>query len=144
MTDMTNPEQIDARIKREAEIAETARQKRAADAKAKREAAKPKPVAKQQGSMAEFVDNLLLQGISMDDLVAKAKAEADRRKVGTLATKGALRAHVNFRSKQKQWKVTDAKGTVKMVAVTKPAPKAKPTGKPTGRKVTEEFDDTRR
>jgi hypothetical protein len=136
MSDQTNTAEHDARLAREAALAETARQERTTSAKQKREAkakqekpkpAPAKPVAKREGSMAEFVDNLLLAGVKFADLEAQAKAEASRRKVTTLATPGQLNAHIRYRSKQATWSVKQTKDRVQMTAVAKP--KAQPAPK---------------
>jgi translation initiation factor IF-2 len=153
------PEQVDERLRREAALAETARKQRADSAKAKREAAKPKakpapaskPVAKQSGSMAQFVDNLLLAGVKLTDLEAKAKVEAAKRQTKFGYTLGSLKSHIAYRSTQAKYKVTtDVKGVVKMVLVDKPkpAPKAKPaeakkTGKAVGKRVTKQTNGGR-
>ena len=130
----TNTPEHDERLRREAAIAEQAREQRSASAKAKREAkAKPapvaKPVAKKEDSMAEFVDNLLLGGVKWHYLETRVKAEAARRGVKTFASLGQIKAHVKYRSTQAKFKVTDVKGMVKMVLVEKkkPTPKAKAT-----------------
>ena len=58
---------------------------------------KAKAVPKREGSMAEFVDDLLLEGGPLDKIAEKCKAEAEKRGAKTLATKGQVRAHLKFR-----------------------------------------------
>jgi hypothetical protein len=101
-------------------------------------ATQPKPTQ----SMAQFVDMLLMQGITWENLFARAAAEAKKKGTATLSQPGQIKAHVKFRSKQAKWKVETNDSGVRMNAVAQPKadkpakakPAAKKTGKATGRK----------
>ena len=107
----------------------------------------PKAPPQRAGSMAEFVDSLLLAGTTWEALLKRASAEAKKRGTATLSTLGQIKAHVKYREKQAKWAVQYVGDTgVRMNAVAQPAPKAKPqskakpaakpkNGKPTGRRV---------
>jgi hypothetical protein len=96
-------------------------------------------------SMAEFVDGLLLEGITWEKLESRCKAEAKRRDTNTLSTLSQIKGHVRYRASQtKRWAVERTDVGVRMNAVA-PQPKAtkakaakpeKKTGKPNRRKAT--------
>jgi hypothetical protein len=87
-------------------------------------------------SMAQFIDGLLLQGITWVKLEARAKAEAQKRNTTTLTSLEEVRAHVESRAKSRKWMVISTETGVRMNVATKPESKPPKAGKPTGRKVT--------
>jgi hypothetical protein len=114
-----------------AEAAEATQRRRAAgtakrkveaeDAKTKR-TSKPKAPAKRAGSMAEFVDGLMLKGMSIDELFAQASAESKKRGIGRFQNRRKLDRHIANRTRQtNKWKVTRDGDNVKMTAVGKTA-----------------------
>lgn len=80
----------------------------------KKEAAKqeqPKKV-----TMAKYLDTLLLAGGKFEDILAASKAEADKRKVGTLATASLVRAHINYRIRRNELPIKFEDGVVSVVS----------------------------
>lgn len=55
---------------------------------------------KPEMTMAAYLDNLIESGDEIDQIVAKAKAEAERRNLRTKFTKGIILSHIKFRAKQ--------------------------------------------
>jgi len=66
-------------------------------------------------TMAKFVDTLLLTGGKLEDIVAKAKAEADVRKVPTLSTTQLIKAHIRFRINRNELPIKFEDGVVTVV-----------------------------
>jgi hypothetical protein len=98
-----------------------------------------------KGSMAQFVDTQLLQGVTWELLEKHASAEAQKRGTAMLSTIGMLRSHVKFRAKSPKWdvEITDVGVRMNAVAQTKSKPAATKTGKPVGRKVTKKTENGR-
>ena len=47
--------------------------------------------------MSQFVDRLVLKGGNIDEITKKLQAEAKKRDVKTLSTKGQIVSHVRYR-----------------------------------------------
>jgi outer membrane biosynthesis protein TonB len=63
---------------------------------------------KREGSFAAFVDDLMEEGGTWEEILEKAKPEAEKRNTKSLSSIGALKAHVKYRnSKGKNWKSSD-------------------------------------
>ena len=54
----------------------------------------------QPETMAAFLDRLIAGGGKVEEIVAEAKAEAEKRGLRTKFNAGTIQGHINFRAKQ--------------------------------------------
>jgi hypothetical protein len=130
------------------------KRKSAKTAKPTAKAAKRQP-PKQGGSMAEFVDGLMLKGMALERLFKLAAAESKKRGIRRFTDRRKFDRYIANRSQRTdKWKVERNGDNIKMTPVVAPAKtpaktpakaKAQPrkTGKPVGRKVTKKTEQGR-
>ena len=116
---------------------------------AARKAKAPAKVRKARGSrddlMAAFVDQLMLEGMTIDQLFQRAAAELKKRGILRFTVRRKFDRFIASRERQSdKWKVVRKGNNIKMEAVqpkaAKPAPK---NGQPTGRKVSKTTENGR-
>jgi len=90
-------------------------EKAPAKEKAEKKAPEKKAPPKHEGSMAQFVDQLLEKGGTWDEIKKKVFAENEKRGLNQFRTLGAIRQHANFRLKTGKLKVEITENGVKHV-----------------------------
>jgi hypothetical protein len=55
-------------------------------------------VPSREGSMSQFVDQLMEEGLALDVLIEKAQAEAESREFKSMKTPSGIKAHIRFRA----------------------------------------------
>lgn len=76
-----------------------------------------KATAQREPTVSDFVDGLMMKGITWEELVKKSKAEAEKRGQKQFRSIGQLKAHARARAKSAKWTVTMDDKKVKMTAV---------------------------